>query len=360
MAEIGGYMTRWSAGRCTVVLMSLLLLAVLLPAQIATAAAPAILNQKDRALLQNRWLKVRFETVLPKIMRREQIDMWVVICREHNEDPVYWTLVPAPSMFAWRLTMLVFFDRGAAGIEHLIVNRYGSGDLHKEFADYYQPAFEPEQLDPWQRLAAIIRARNPRKIAVDESETFAFADGLSAAHKNLLVRSLGPDLASRVVSAGRLTVGWMERRSQPEIDFYPQIVAITHQVVADAFSSAVIKPGVTSIDDLAWWVRERIAEWRLSTWFQPMFYIVRPPGSAAKNPRVIERGDMLRCDIGVTYMGLTADVQQVAYVLKPDEADAPAGLRDALALGNRLQDVLVGEMKEGSTGNQVLAAALAR
>ncbi len=320
---------------------------------------PQVLSLREQAAVQNRWLAARFESVLPEVMRRERIDMWVVICREHNEDPVYTTLVPAPSLFAWRLTMLVFFDRGAAGIERLIVNPYGSGDLHKAFTDYYTPAFEPAGLTPWQRLAAIIKARNPRAIAVDESETFAFADGLTATHKAQLMTALEPELARRVVPGGRLAVGWLERRSADELAFYPKIVALNHAIVAEAFSRNVITPGVTTIDDLAWWVRERIAELKLGTWFQPMFYITRPPSSAAKNPRVVEAGDMLRCDIGITYLGLTADVQQVAYVPRDGETDAPKGLRDALSAANRVQDILISEMKPGLAGNAILAAALA-
>ncbi len=321
------------------------------------ARMPAILPLHERDAVFNGWLKTRFEQILPDIMRREQIDMWVVICREHNEDPVYTTLVPHPSMFAWRLTMFVYFDRGGAGIERLTVNRYGGGDLHKQFPDYYQAAWEPETIDSWQRLAQIIRVRNPRRIAVNESETWAFADGLSAANKSLLVRALGPEYARRLVSAERLVVGWLERRSQAEIDFYPRIVAINHQVVAEAFSNQVITPGVTTIDDLEWWVRERLAQVKLDTWFPPMFYIVRP-ASAGPASRVIQRGDLLRCDVGVTYVGLNSDIQEVAYVLREGETEAPRGLSDALAKGNRLQDILISEMKTGRTGNAILAAAL--
>lgn len=323
----------------------------------ASLEAPGILGLEERDRLHNRWLKTRFDSVLPAIMRREQIDMWLVICREHNEDPVYTTLVPHPSMFAWRLTMFVYFDRGAAGIERLTVNRFGGGDLHKEFPAYYQAAWEPEDVDAWQRLAAIVKARNPKKIAVNESETFAFADGLSAANKRLLVHALGPEYAGRVVSAERLAVGWLERRTQEELEFYPQIVAITHQIVADAFSREVITPGVTTIDDLESWVRERIAGLKLTTWFPPMFYITRP-ATAGPASRTIQRGDLLRCDIGVTYVGLNSDVQEVAYVLREGESDAPEGLKAALARGNRLQDILVGEFKEGRMGNEALAVAL--
>jgi Xaa-Pro aminopeptidase len=322
-----------------------------------TGPAEPVLPLHKRDARFNDWLTTRFDTILPEIMRREQIDMWIVICREHNEDPVYTTLVPHPSMFAWRLTMFVYFDRGAAGIERLTVNRYGGGDLHKEFPNYYQSAWEPETIDSWQRLAQIVTSRNPKTIGVNTSDTWAFADGLSAANRAQLVRVLGPEYAKRLVSAERLVVGWLERRSQAEIDFYPTIVAINHQVVAEAFSSRVITPGVTTIDDLEFWVRERLAELKLDTWFPPMFYITRPAG-AGPPTRVIQRGDLLRCDVGVTYLGLNSDIQEVAYVLREGETDAPKGLKDALAKGNRLQDILVSEMQAGRSGNAILASAL--
>jgi Xaa-Pro aminopeptidase len=303
-------------------------------------------------------LKERFDTILPALMRREQIDMWIVVCREHSEDPVYRTLVPQPSMFAWRLTMFVYTDRGASGIEKLTINRYGGGDLHKDFPRFYQAAWEPESLDPWDRLARVVRERNPRRIAINESKTFAFADGLTSTLKARLVEALGPELASRLVSAERLAVGWLERRSPGELAFYDQIVALTHQVAAEAFSAAQIRPGVTTIDDLEDFVRERFAEMRVDPWFPPMFYITRPPSSGAAT-RVIQKGDMLRCDIGFTYAGLTSDIQELAYVLGDGETDAPQGLRDGLAKGNRLQDILMAHYKAGQTGNQVLKAALA-
>ncbi len=335
-------------------------LASLVPMLSWVGAAPeeSILSMKERAALYNHWLKIRFDKILPEIMRRENIDMWVVICREHNEEPVYPTIVPYPSMFAWRLTMFVFYDRGPEGLEHLTVNRYGSGDLHREFADFYRPSWTPEDIDPWQRLGQIIRTRNPKRIAVDESDTFAMADGLTATNKALLVKALGPEYSKRLVSAERLVVGWFERRTPEELDFYQRIVALNHQVVAEAFSRKAITPGVTTIDDLAWWVRDRIAELKLATWFQPMFYIIRPKPAESKDARTIQRGDLLRCDVGITYLSLNSDIQQVAYVLRENERDAPRGLKDALEKGNRLQDILIGEFKEKLTGNQVLASAL--
>jgi hypothetical protein len=213
-------------------------------------------------------------------------------------------------------------------------------------------------MDPWQRLALIIRERDPERIAVNESMIFAFGDGLTATNKANLLQALGPEYAGRIVSAEPLAVGWLETRSREELEFYSRIAAINHSIIAEVFSGEVVKPGVTTIDDLIWWTRERIAELKLETWFQPIFYIARSPDSDFDDSRIIQRGDLLRCDIGITYIGLTADMQELAYVLRPGETDAPQGLKDGLRLGNRLQDILAGEFIEGRTGNEILAAAL--
>jgi Xaa-Pro aminopeptidase len=318
---------------------------------------------KSGSSLANGWLHDRFDRLLPGLMRREGLDMWIVICREHAEDPVYPTLVPRPNMFAWRLTMIIFFDRGPAeGVERIMVNPYGSGDFNKEIGDYYRPGWTDPSEDPWARLARLVRERDPKRIAVDESRTFAFADGLTSTLKSELAAALGPDLSGRLVSAERLAVGWLEKRTAGELEFYARLAAINRGVAAEALSGNVIRPGVTTIDDLAWWTRERFAALGVEPWFQPTFYILRREKEAVPkgSDRVIRPGDVVRCDIGFRCLGMTTDAQEVAYVLREGERDAPPGLREAMRLGNRLQDVLAAEFREGRTGNEILAAALAQ
>jgi len=312
---------------------------------------PAILGLKDRAAVRDRWLGLRLETVLPEVMRREKIDMWLVICAEDNEDPVYLTLVPADSYSARRTTMLVFFDRGKNGIERLTVGRYGIGKL-------YPASWDPEKIDQWSRLAEIVKERNPSRIGINESDVFAFADGLSASHKARLVRALGPDLSRRLVSAERLAVGWLERRTPDELDVYDHIAAVAHAIIAEVFSRDAVTPGVTTVSDVVWRLRERVSSLGLETWFQPSVEIQRPGESLDGEADVIHRGDLLHCDFGIRYLGLCTDTQQHAYVLRPGEEDAPAGLKAALAQGNLLQDILLEEFKEGRAGNEILASAL--
>jgi Xaa-Pro aminopeptidase len=333
-----------------VLLIPLLLAALALSAR--SGDVPALLSLKEQAAVYDGWLTKRLDKLLPEIMRREKIDMWLVICEEYNEDPVYLNLVPFTSLSARRLTMLVMSDRGGdKGVERFSVNRYGIGGL-------FPTIWKANEEDQWQALAQAIKARAPKRIGINESDVFAFGDGLSASKKARLVQALGPDYARRLVGAERLAVGWLERRLPEEIEVYDHICAIAHAVIAEAFSSAVITPGITTTNDVEWWIREKFRALGQTTWFHPSISIQRPPASPYKDSAVIHRGDLLHCDVGINYLRLDTDTQQHAYVLKPGENDAPKGLREALAKGNRLQDILVGEMKLGRTGNQVLAAAL--
>ncbi|HPW18782.1 MAG TPA: M24 family metallopeptidase [Candidatus Aminicenantes bacterium] len=331
----------------------LIALALFAPAA-ARGQAPAVLSLEEQARVCDGWLRERLTVLLPELMRRERIDMWLVVCEEYNEDPVYLSLVPFASLSARRLTMLVMFDRGGEkGVERFSVNRYGLGDL-------FPTVWKAGEEDQWRTLAEAVRARDPKRIGIDESDVFAFGDGLSASKKARLVQALGPEYAKRLVSAERLAVGWLERRLPAEIEAYHHICAVAHAVIAEAFSNAVITPGLTTTSDVEWWFWEKFRALGQTTWFAPSVEVQRPASSPYKDSPVIHRGDLLHCDVGINYLRLNTDTQQHAYVLRPGETDAPAGLKAALAQGNRLQDILLGEMKEGLTGNQVLAAALKR
>lgn len=330
-----------------------LLLLVVASRPVVTGERPSILTLREQAGVYNAWLEYRLDHILPELMRQEGIDMWLVICREDNEDPVFFSLVPFTSLYASRTSMLVFFDRGAEGVERLTVSRSGIGKLYKS-------AWEPEKIEQWTRLAQIVKERNPNRIGIDKSEIHNFADGLTATLEKKLMAALPAEFAPRVQSAERLAIRWLERRSPQELETYPHIVSIAHSIVAEAFSPAVITPGVTTTDDVVWWMREKTRQLGLTNWFHTTVDIQRPKDSPYKDSPVIHRGDFLHCDFGIVYLRLCTDTQELGYVLKEGETDAPKGLRDGLAQGNRLQDIEIAEMKAGRTGNEVLAAALAR
>src|SRR5688500_8783270 len=322
------------------------------------AAPPAILPERARPEAVNAMLRDRLDNLLPKLMRETGIDMWVIINREYVEDPVYLTIVPEPTFAARRTTMLVFFDRGAEkGVERLTVSRY-------PHSGFYDAAWEGGNLDAqWTRLAEIIRERNPKKIGVNVSRNWPFADGLTHALHERLMSVLDPAMRQRVVSAESLVMRWLETRTARELEVYPHIVALARSVVKEAFSSNVITPGVTTTADVAWYIRERYTDLGLPSWLMPYGNIQRPgvEGETATpfcgEEGVIQRGDVLHTDVGITYLRLNTDTQEMGYVLRLGEEDVSAGLKKALATGNRWQDLLTGAFVTGRTGNEILALA---
>jgi Xaa-Pro aminopeptidase len=307
----------------------------------------------------NEILAERLRELLPGLMRESGIDLWLVAAREHNEDPVYFTLAPEPSFAARRTTILLFHDRGPEqGVERLTVSRYPLGEL-------YEPAWEGGDLDEqWERLAELVRERDPRRIGIDVSRHWPEADGLSAGLEDRLREALGPELSRRLVSAEELVVRWLETRSQRELAVWPQIVAIARAVIAEAFSAHAITPGVTTPEELGWWMRERFEALDLPVWFNPYVNVQRPGFDCGEDSPfcgrddvAIEPGDVLHTDVGICYLRLCTDTQEMGYVTRLGEAAPPPGLVDALAVGNVWQDLLTGSFATGSSGNDILAAA---
>ena len=309
--------------------------------------------------VQNDWLRERLDTVLPELMAREGFDMWLVIAREYNEDPVVMTMLPQPEMSARRRTILVFHRQADGSVERLTLSRYG-------MEGFYESSWNPDEEDQYGCLVRVIQDRNPQTIGINYSSDFAFGDGLSFQEYRNLAKALGSDWIERTQSAERLCLGWLERRIPSEITVYGGIVELGHQIIAEAFSRRVIQPGITTTDDVLWWMRQTMQDMGLQAWFQPNIDI-QAPGQGfsmfdeVENRRtVILPGDLLWCDMGFVYLGLATDQQQHAYVLKPHESDAPDGLKQALADGNRLQDIHFEEMQVGRTGNEILQPTLQR
>ncbi|NBB93198.1 MAG: M24 family metallopeptidase [Gammaproteobacteria bacterium] len=347
----------------------------LVPAALAlfsvlAAAAPAaeqgrIIESADRAVLDDRariepvntMLTERLENLLPRLMAETGIDLWLVLNREYAEDPVYFTLVPQPSFAARRTTMLVFHRTGEGEVDRLTVNRYPLGEP-------YEAAWEGGSLEAqWQALGELIAERDPERIGINVSSTWPEADGLTHGLHRKLMAALPESLHERVVSAEALVVRWLETRSESELDVYPHIVALARGVIAEAFSGRVITPGVTRTEDVAWFIRERFESMGLDPWFMPYVNIQRPGMDCGEETPfcgeagIIEPGDVLHTDVGICYLKLCTDTQEMAYVLDMGESAVPQGLRDALAQGNDWQDRLTAEFETGRTGNDILAAA---
>jgi Xaa-Pro aminopeptidase len=318
-------------------------------------AVPPILSSRERAETEDRVLAARLDAVIPAIMREEGIDLWLLVAREYFEEPVVGSMLDAESMHARRRTILIFRDPGGGKpVERLSVSRYGLGNL---FAPAWDPARQPDQ---WQAAAEIIAARNPARIAVNISDLHQFADGMTVSQYDKFTAALPAALRQRIVSGAGLAVRWLETRTPAEMDFYPAIVRTAHAVISEAFSRKVITPGVTTAEQVQWWYRDRLLQLGLDAWFHPSIAIQRQGAKGMlEGAEVIRPGDLLWTDFGITYLRLNTDTQHLAYVLKPGETEAPAGLRQGLANSNKVQDILTRQFAVGRSGNAVLASARA-
>ncbi len=326
-----------------------------------TIKAQHILSVKDQARVIDELLLERFNTVLPNLMKEEGIDMWVIISREYNEDPVLKTMLPANWLSARRRTILLFYRKPDQSIEKLAIARYNVGEA-------IQAAWDMNRFpNQWDALVHLITERNPSKIALNYSTDFAHADGLTYTEQKEFLAKLPANLSNRVVSAEKLAVRWLETRTEREMQLYPQLVQITHAIIAEGFSDKVIMPGVTTTDDLVWWFRQKIRNLGLDTWFHPTVSIQRSDSSSFEHLRsfsnrpkddIIRPGDLLHVDIGITYLRLNTDIQEHAYVLQPGEHAPPASLVKAFEKANRLQDILTNQFANGKTGNAILKDAL--
>lgn len=324
-------------------------------AEQAAPALPAILAPRERAALENSILRERLDTLIPQIMRAEGIDMWLLVAREYFEEPVVATMLDAENMHARRRTILIFHDPGnGQPVERLTVSRYGLGGL---FAPTWDPDKQPDQ---WAAVAEIIAAKNPTKIAINSSDLYQFADGMTLSQYDRFMAALPPALQGRVARNDGLAIRWLETRTAAEMALYPTIVRIAHSVIGEAFSRKVITPGVTTAEDVQWWYRDRLMGLGLDPWFHPSVAIQRQGAKGMiEGAEVIQPGDLLWTDFGITYLRLNTDTQHLAYVLKPGETEAPAGLRAGLANSNKVQDYLTRAFKVGRSGGEALTIARA-
>ena len=319
---------------------------------------PNILPLRKQAEVVDQLLARRLETLLPEVMRETGFDMWLIVCNEDHYDPVFRTIVPW-SCWAPILQIVVFYDPGSGReVEHINISRTNMQGLMPE-----SPWSTDGEEDQWSCLRRIVGERSPKRIGINQSDVIWAADGLTASLKERLARTLGPELSDKLTSAEALCIRWLETRLPEELHIYQHANKIAHSLIAEVFSRKSITPGVTQIADLRWTYWQLASDLGLPVSFPPFFRRFRSPSSQRQwgaDDQTIRPGDLLHCDVGITYLRLTTDHQELAYVLHPDEPGPPPGLLQAMQNGHRLQDIFTGSWEIGLSGNRILGRALAR
>ena len=353
---------------------------------------------REQADMQQRWLAKRAQVVLPALMRQHGVEFWVVPMREYNEDPVFTSIVSPTTFAARRRTIYVFYDQcvrpGVLEAERELDRRPLPADHSKdpprckverialggtsqggvfEAVRSTQSAAGPAGAtnqrqaelwgdEQWQALKKIVHDRKPRTININVSRTFAFADGLSAGEWEGMRAALGPEWTQRFRRNDALALDLIATRLPEEEEVFRRMTEVVWGIIDTAFSSVVITPGVTRTQDVVWWMRQKVNDLGLGTWFQPSVEVQRMGATDEQlgdNP-IIQRGDVLHCDFGITAYRLNTDTQHMGYVLREGETDVPQGIRKALENSNRLQDIVMSEIRPDRTGNEILLASLAR
>lgn len=321
---------------------------------------PTLRQQADE---QQAWLEARLERVLPALMREYGVDMWVLSMREYAEDPVFWSITSPTTFAARRRSIYVMTRRADGSVERLALGGTSQGGLFEAFRSTRPaPTQETGELvgnEQWRLFRELVEDRDPSNIVLNIDPDWAFSDGLHAGEREALEAALGP-YVERVVREPRLAMNYIALRIPEMMPRYRKIQESVHAMISQAFSNAVITPGETTTDDVVWWLRQKSQELGYTNWFQPSVSVQRQGGVSGDGGTVILPGDLLWTDFGVVGMNLHTDTQHLGYVLRPGETDAPEGLKRCLADSNRMQDLLLEEMEPGRTGNQILAATLAR
>lgn len=319
---------------------------------------------REQAEEQQAWLRIRLERVLPKLMDEYDVRMWILSMREYAEDPVFWSITSPTTFAARRRSIYVITRQDDGTLERLALGGTSQGGLFDAFRSTRpaptQPTAELVGAEQWNLLRELIEARDPENIVLNVDPVWAFSDGLHTGESEALLEALGSEYRARVKREPRLAMNYIALRLPEMMPRYRRIEETVHAIISEAFSNAVITPGETTTEDVVWWMRQKLRDLGYTTWFHTSVDVQRAGDVDRSGPVVIEEGDLLWTDYGVVGLNLHTDTQHLGYVMREGESDVPAGLRQCLANSNRLQDILLSQMRPGRTGNEILSLTLAQ
>jgi Xaa-Pro aminopeptidase len=324
-------------------------------------AMPKLLSQREQLKVRSEWLKKRLDTMLLPMMKKHNVDMWIVVNEEFHSDPVTPSIVP-PIPIVGRRDFFVFINNGDK-LDRVAVIRYQEEQLAKFYTMMNPPSNQIAAT-----LKKLIEERDPKTIALNYKGTRGASGGLTSDAYKFLADAVGDKYEKRFVSAQPLIIDYLDTRIPEELKHYRTAVLATDVITRRAFSNEVITPGKTTVGDVRWWMMQQINNLGLDTWFQADLRVQRRTKDnkntqsfleTASEATVLERGDVIHVDFGLNYMGLSTDWQKHGYILNKGEKDAPAGLKAALKNTNRLQDILFSHARVGMTGAEAYDKTMA-
>lgn len=292
-------------------------------------------------------LRERVDKLLPSAMERTEVDLWIVFTREEARDPLAEDLGGGDAVA--RMALLFARDgrilRKTAIAASYDVTPLEESGLYDEVIAYRSEGIKP-------RLKNFVAELDPARIAVNTSRDMPIADGLTAGMHGYLEEVLGEELSARFVSSEPLVASFRGRRLAKEVEILREAARHTDALIRDALSRLVITPGTTTERDIGDYLSTRTAMLGATV---PFMSVVTGPsrGHADPSSRVIERGDLVRIDFGITLRGYSTDLQRTAYVLRHGEKDAPAQIRKMWKTARVALDKQIAAMKPGVSGVEI-------
>lgn len=290
-------------------------------------------------------LKAKFDTILPKVMRENHIDMWIIAVREGAVDQ---NTAMFPPAYTPLYGYYVFTDRGGGRIERVTIRNLGEELEHCGAFD---------KVAVRQDIHSFVAERDPKAIAIDTATELGTADGLSHSMYEKLVSDLGPPYASRLVSAEKLVSEYRSLQTPEEIEAYTKAGEYSREIAEEAFSNKVITPGKTTLRQVSDWMADQLLKRGLGDSFDiPNVGLQRQgmKSHADSDDTVIEPGDLINVDWGVGYLNKWTDMKRTAYILKPGETAVPRGIQHAFELAVAVRETLAKTIKPGVTGGEML------
>lgn len=320
-----------------------------------------LLDWSEQIEVREAWLQKRHAMLLP-MMRRHGIDMWIVINEEFHDDPLTEYVAP-PRPYTGRRDVFVFVDAGDEGLRKVAATGYWEETVARFFESPVDPRSSGEV------LKELYETYRPAAVGLGIGGSRGMTRSLTYDSYQFLAEAMGRDAERRFVSAAGLIEEYLATRLPEEFEHYERLVALTERITRRALSDEVVQPGVTTVGDVRNFMYDAMWTNGVTTWFQPDLRVQRQGmeqvGSrgflaVAEEATVIQPGDLVHIDFGISYMGLDSDWQKMAYVLRPDETDAPDGLKAAMANTNALQDALMlRASRPGKTAGEAYEATMA-
>jgi len=307
---------------------------------------------KEQYEIKDICLRERLDIIVPNVMKNSKTDMWLVASKEYHEDLVFDSLTPGSYLTARRITMMAFVKKDEE------VLRFSLSMPDRALNNFYPQYWNFGQEEQMTALNRLLEEYDPQTIAINISEDHTYADGLSYGLYQTLLKEVKEPYKNRFIVDELIPIKIMEIRTPTELSLYPELMKTAFSVIEDAFSLNAIEPGVTTCEDLEYYMMDKVTQAGLIYWFSPTIDIQREGHEGVIYEGVIEKGDLLHCDFGIKYLNLCSDTQRLAYVAKDDESDVPDWMKEGFKVNNRFQDIVCSCLIEGKSGNDVLMDSL--